>query len=93
MKTITDADYSNSVKKDTLLVLKRLYHYAVHDEIADTEKGKPYDPLVTSISATISATIKNKNATAVNPNLFVLIFEYAMIVTTVRNMAATIPPI
>ncbi len=45
-KTIADSDYANSVKKDTLLALKRLYHYAVHDEIADTEKGKPYDPVV-----------------------------------------------
>lgn len=45
-KTITDADYSNSVKKDTLLALKRIYHFAVHYEIADAEKGKPYDPLV-----------------------------------------------
>jgi integrase/recombinase XerD len=45
-KTITDSDYENSVKKDTLLTLKRLYHYATHDEIADKTKGRDYDPLV-----------------------------------------------
>jgi integrase len=45
-KTIADADYANSVKKDTLLALKRICHFAIHDEIADAEKGKPYDPLV-----------------------------------------------
>lgn len=45
-KTIADTDYANSVKKDLLLALKRLYHYAAHNEIADTNKGKTYDPVV-----------------------------------------------
>lgn len=45
-KTIADTNYANSVKKDLLLALKRLYNYAAHNEIADTNKGKTYDPLV-----------------------------------------------
>ena len=46
----TDTDYENSVKKDTLTALKRLYHYAVHEEIADKTKGKDYDPNVSWIT-------------------------------------------
>ena len=40
-KTIADSDYENSVKKDTLTALKRIYHFAVHDgEIAGQGKRK-----------------------------------------------------
>lgn len=49
-KTIADSDYENSVKKDTLTGLKRICHFAVHDEIADKAKGKEYDPLVAWIT-------------------------------------------
>lgn len=49
-KIIADTDYENSVKKDTLTALKRLYHYAVHEEIADKAKGKDYDPNVSWIT-------------------------------------------
>lgn len=49
-KTIADADYENSTKKDTLSALKRIYHFAVHGEIADKAKGKEYDPLVAWIT-------------------------------------------
>ncbi|MDE1814179.1 MAG: site-specific integrase [Thaumarchaeota archaeon] len=49
-KTIADADYENSTKKDTLTALKRLYHYAKHDEIADKTKDRNYDPNVSWIS-------------------------------------------
>ncbi|MBI1662172.1 MAG: tyrosine-type recombinase/integrase [Nitrosopumilus sp.] len=38
------------MKKDTLSALKRLYHYSVHDEIADKSKGKEYDPVVSWIT-------------------------------------------
>lgn len=43
---IAESDYENSVKKDTLISLKRLYHFARHGEIADKAKGKEYDPNV-----------------------------------------------
>ncbi|PJC51259.1 MAG: hypothetical protein CO032_00520 [Nitrosopumilales archaeon CG_4_9_14_0_2_um_filter_34_16] len=49
-KTIADSNYENSVKKDTLTALKRICHFAVHDEIADKSKGKEYDPLVAWIT-------------------------------------------
>jgi site-specific recombinase XerD len=42
-KAIADSDYENSVKKDTLIALKRLYHFARHDEIADKSKDREYD--------------------------------------------------
>ena len=45
-KTIADSDYENSVKKDTLTALKRICHFAIHNEISDKSKGKEYDPLV-----------------------------------------------
>ena len=48
-KVIAESDYENSVKKDTLTALKRLYHFAKHDEIADKSKGKDYDPNVSWI--------------------------------------------
>lgn len=44
--TIANASWENSTKKDTLTALKRLYHYTVHDEIADKSKGRDYDPTV-----------------------------------------------
>ena len=43
---IAESDHENSVKKDTLIALKRLYHFAKHGEIADKAKGKEYDPNV-----------------------------------------------
>lgn len=49
-KTIADADYENSTKKDTLSALKRIYHFAVHGEIADKTKGREYDTLVAWIT-------------------------------------------
>jgi len=49
-KTIADSDYENSVKKDTLTALKRIIHYALHDEIADNSKGKNYDEIVAWIT-------------------------------------------
>ena len=49
-KTIADSDYENSVKKDTLTALKRICHYALHDEIADNSKGKSYDEIVSWIT-------------------------------------------
>ncbi len=45
-KAIADSAYENSVKKDTLTALKRLYHFAAHDEIAIKAKGIDYDPAV-----------------------------------------------
>lgn len=48
-KVIAESDYENSVKKDTLTALKRLYHFAKHDELADNSKGKDYDPNVSWI--------------------------------------------
>src|SRR4029077_15084044 len=48
-KVLAESNYENSVKKDTLTALKRLYHYAVHDEMADKSKGKDYDPNVSWI--------------------------------------------
>ncbi|MDE1764329.1 MAG: hypothetical protein KGH88_08825 [Thaumarchaeota archaeon] len=39
-KKIAESDYENSVKKDTLTALKRLYHFAKYDEIADKIKGQ-----------------------------------------------------
>ncbi len=42
-KTIAESNYENSVKKDTLTALKRLYHFARHDEIADKSKDRDYD--------------------------------------------------
>ncbi len=47
---IANAEWENSTKKDTLTALKRLYHYSVHDEIADKAKGKDYDPTVAWIT-------------------------------------------
>ena len=47
---IADSDYENSVKKDTLTALKRLYHFAKHGEIADKSKGRDYDPNVSWIT-------------------------------------------
>jgi len=49
-KVIADSDYENSVKKDTLTALKRICHYALHDEIADNSKGKSYDEIVSWIT-------------------------------------------
>ncbi|MGI0060113.1 MAG: tyrosine-type recombinase/integrase, partial [Nitrosotalea sp.] len=49
-KVIADTDYKNSVKKDTLTALKRLCHYAKHDEIADKSKDRDYDPIVSWIT-------------------------------------------
>ena len=49
-KTIADSAYENSVKKDTLTALKRLYHFAVHDEIVIKAKGIEYDPVVSWIT-------------------------------------------
>jgi integrase/recombinase XerD len=48
-KVLAESNYENSTKKDTLTALKRLYHYAVHDEMADKSKGKDYDPNVSWI--------------------------------------------
>lgn len=49
-KTIADSNYENSVKKDTLTALKRICHYALHEDIADKAKGKDYDELVAWIT-------------------------------------------
>jgi len=49
-KTIADSDYENSVKKDTLTALKRICHYAIHDEISDNSKRKNYDAVVSWIT-------------------------------------------
>ena len=49
-KAIADSAYENSVKKDTLTALKRLYHFAIHDEIAIKAKGIEYDPMVSWIT-------------------------------------------
>ena len=49
-KVIADSAYENSVKKDTLTALKRLYHFAVHDEIVIKAKGIEYDPVVSWIT-------------------------------------------
>jgi len=49
-KTIADSNYENSVKKDTLTALKRICHYALHEDIADKAKGKEYDELVAWIT-------------------------------------------
>ncbi|MGI0101988.1 MAG: tyrosine-type recombinase/integrase [Nitrosotalea sp.] len=48
-KKIAESNYENSVKKDTLIALKRIYHFARHDEIADKSKDKEYDPNVSWI--------------------------------------------
>ena len=49
-KAIADSAYENSVKKDTLTALKRLYHFAIHDEIAIKAKGIEYDSMVSWIT-------------------------------------------
>jgi integrase len=49
-KVIANSAYENSVKKDTLTALKRLYHFAIHDEIAIKAKGIEYDPVVSWIT-------------------------------------------
>ncbi|MDA7953609.1 MAG: tyrosine-type recombinase/integrase [Nitrosopumilus sp.] len=43
---ITSSDYSNIVKKDMLTGLKRLYHFAMHDELPNKAAGGRYDPMV-----------------------------------------------
>jgi len=48
-KAIAESNYQNSVKKDILTTLKRLYHFAAHDELADKSRGKDYDPNVSWI--------------------------------------------
>ena len=45
-REIADSAYAGSVKKDTLVALKRLYHYAVHGNIAVKGRGIEYDPAV-----------------------------------------------
>ena len=47
---IADSKYANSVKKDTLTTLKRLYHFAKHEEIPSGKAGKGYDPAVAWIT-------------------------------------------
>lgn len=47
---VSESDYENSVKKDTLIALKRLYHFAMHGELADKAKDKEYDPNVSWIT-------------------------------------------
>ncbi|SRR5581483_11138441 len=49
-KAIAEANYQNSVKKDIITALKRLYHFAIHNELADKAKGKDYDPNVAWIN-------------------------------------------
>lgn len=58
-KTIADSDYENSVKKDTLTGLKRIYHFAVHGEIADKAKGKEH-VLKGGISNDVFENVVNK---------------------------------
>ena len=45
-REIADSEYAGSVKKDMIVALKRLYHYAVHGNIAVKGKGIEYDPAV-----------------------------------------------
>lgn len=47
---IADSDHANSVKKSTLTTLKRLYHFAKHNEIPDKSKGMDYDSMVSWIT-------------------------------------------
>ena len=49
-RMITESRYANSVKKDTLSTLKRLYHYSIYNKIADKNKGKEYDSNVSWIT-------------------------------------------
>ena len=49
-KSIACSRYSNSVKKDTLTCLKRLYHFAVHGDIPNKAAGGQYDPMVAWIT-------------------------------------------
>jgi site-specific recombinase XerD len=47
---IADSTYENSVKKDTLTALKRLYHFAMTEEIVIKSKGMEYHPNVSWIT-------------------------------------------
>ncbi|MBI1662395.1 MAG: site-specific integrase [Nitrosopumilus sp.] len=47
---IADSEHANSVKKSTLTTLKRLYHFAKHNEIPDKSKGTDYDDVVSWIT-------------------------------------------
>jgi len=47
---IADSNHANSVKKSTLTALKRLYHFAKHNEIPDQSKGMDYDLTVSWIT-------------------------------------------
>ena len=49
-QTIADSDHANSVKKSTLTTLKRLYHFAKHNEIPDKSKGMDYDSTVSWVT-------------------------------------------
>ncbi|RNJ80743.1 MAG: site-specific integrase [Nitrosopumilus sp. B06] len=49
-REIADSKYANSVKKDTLTALKRIYHFAMHDEIPSGRSGQGYDPAVSWIT-------------------------------------------
>lgn len=49
-KEIAESNYENSVKKDTLTTLKRVCHFAKHNEIADKSKDREYDPIVSWIT-------------------------------------------
>lgn len=49
-REIADSKYSNSVKKDTLTALKRIYHFAMHDEIPTSGVGSGYDQMVSWIT-------------------------------------------
>ena len=49
-RIIADSDHANSVKKSTLSTLKRIYHFAKHNEIPDKSRGGQYDPVVSWIT-------------------------------------------
>ncbi len=46
---IADSNHANSVKKGTVGTLKRIYHFAVHNEIPDKSRGEEYDAVVSWI--------------------------------------------
>ncbi len=43
---IASCDWANSTKKDTLTTLRRIYHFAIHGNIADPKRDIKYDPRV-----------------------------------------------
>lgn len=57
-RKIVDLDCENSVKKDTLTTLKRLYHFAVCGEIADKSKGREYH---TNVSWIVPGAFSHRN--------------------------------